>query len=82
MLRFRRWAFFFAVIGANAITIYVAPQFLDFDQVARFFLGGVERLAGAHVSADFRAVVEAAGILAAEWTFLLILYRKRIFLRV
>ena len=30
VLGFRRWAFFFTVIGANAITIYVVPRFIDF----------------------------------------------------
>jgi predicted acyltransferase len=82
VLGFRRWAFFFVVIGANAITIYVVPRFVDFKKIADFFLGGVYRLAGEHVSPDFRAVVAAAGFLAAEWLFLLYLYRKRIFLRV
>jgi hypothetical protein len=82
VLRFRRWAFFFIVIGANAITIYVVPRFIDFNHCAEFFLGGTYRLAAEYVSQDFRKVVEAAGILAAEWLFLLILYRKRIFLRV
>ncbi len=62
--------------------IYVVPRFVDFPNIARFFLGGVYRLSGQYVSGDFRQVVEAAGILAAEWLFLLYLYRKRIYLRV
>jgi predicted acyltransferase len=82
VLRFRRWAFFFVVIGANAITIYVVPRFLDFDKAAAFFLGGVYRLAGQFGSAELRTVCQAAGTLAAEWLFLLFLYRRRIFLRV
>ncbi len=82
VLGFRRWAFFFVVIGANAITIYVVPRFVDFEKIARFFLGGIYRLAGEHVGPDFKLVVAAAGFLAAEWLFLLYLYRKRIFLRV
>lgn len=77
VLGFRRWAFFFTVIGANAITIYVVPRFLDFPKVARFFLGGVARHSG-----SFGPVVLALGVLAVEWLFLLYLYRKRIFLRV
>jgi predicted acyltransferase len=82
VLRWRRWAFFFIVIGANAITIYVVPRFVDFQKIAQFFLGGVYRLAGETVSPDFERVVAAAGFLAAEWLFLLYLYRNRIFLRV
>jgi predicted acyltransferase len=82
VLRFRRWAFFFVVIGVNAITIYVVPRFLDFAKVARFFLGGIERLAEPTVSEPFGHVLEVAGVLAMEWLFLLFLYRHRIFLRV
>ncbi len=82
VLGFRRWAFFFVVIGANAITIYVVPRFVDFEKMARFFLSGVYRLSETHGSRDLRQIVAAAGVLAFEWIFLLILYRKRIFLRV
>jgi predicted acyltransferase len=82
VLRFQRWAFFFVVIGANAITIYVVPRFLDFKYTAGFFFGGVYRLAGEYVSADFQQVLVVAGTLALKWLFLLYLYRNRIFLRV
>jgi predicted acyltransferase len=82
VLGFRRWAFFFVVIGANAITIYVVPQIIDFKHAADFFFGGIYRLAEQSVSADFRQVLVAAGTLALEWLFLLYLYRNRIFLRV
>jgi predicted acyltransferase len=82
VLRFRRWPFFFTVIGANAITIYVVPRFVKFDTIAEFFLGGVYKLSERFVSADFRSVVVAMGLLAAEWLFLLFLYKNRFFLRV
>src|SRR5262245_5746730 len=77
VLGFRRWAFFFTVIGANAITIYVVPRFIDFGKVSQFFLGGVAAHAG-----SFGPVVLALGVLAGEWLLLLYLYRRRIFLRV
>jgi predicted acyltransferase len=76
VLGFRRWAFFFVVIGANAITIYVVPRFIDFSKAADFFLGGLVRHSG-----SFEPVLKTAGVLAAKWLFLLFLYRKRIFLR-
>jgi predicted acyltransferase len=73
-----RWlAFPFAVIGANAITIYVGQEFLDFERISRFFLGGVARLSGA-----WEPVVLAAGVVAAAWVFLYVLWRNRWFLRV
>ncbi|GIW88394.1 MAG: DUF5009 domain-containing protein [Isosphaeraceae bacterium] len=73
-----RWlALPFAVIGANAITIYVGQEFLDFERISRFFLGGVARLSGA-----WEPVVLAAGVVGAAWVFLYILWRNRWFLRV
>jgi predicted acyltransferase len=77
VLRLRSWAFFFIVIGVNAITIYMASRIIPFEQMARFFLGGVARLSG-----DLRPAVLAAGTLAIEWLFLLYLYRRKLFLRV
>ena len=43
VLKLRAWAFFFVVIGVNAITIYIASRIIPFDDIARFFLGGVAR---------------------------------------
>src|SRR5262249_7305319 len=74
VLGFRRWAFFFTVIGANAITIYVVPRFIDFPKVARFFLGGLIRHSG-----SFAPVALAAGVLAAGGLVLLFLFRRRLF---
>src|SRR5262249_46307627 len=77
VLRWRAWAFFFVVIGANAITAYLLPAVIDFPKVGHFFFGGGERHAGA-----LGPVVAALGVLAAEWLLLLYLYRRRLFLRV
>ncbi len=73
----RRWAFPFVVIGMNAITIYVAQEFIPFNDIARFFLGGVASLSGAA-----GAVVLALGAIAARWIFLHYLYRNGTFLKV
>lgn len=75
---YRAWAFPFIVIGMNAITIYVAQNFIDFDGIARFFLGGVASL----FSAAAGAVVLAAGAVAVRWLFLRYLYANGTFLRV
>ena len=82
VLRWRRWAFFFVVIGANAITIYVVPRFVDFEAISSFFLEGTTRLADSRVSAGLGLVIAAVGVLTAKWLFLLYLYRNRLFLRV
>jgi predicted acyltransferase len=76
-LGWRRWAFFFTVIGVNAITIYLLHRIIGFEHLSHFLLGGVARLSG-----SFGPVVLAVGVLALEWLLLLYLYRRRIFLRV
>jgi predicted acyltransferase len=77
VIRLRRWAFFFVVIGVNAITIYVASRIIPFSSISEFILGGVARLSG-----SFGPVLLAIGTLVLEWLLLLHLYRNRIFLRV
>jgi predicted acyltransferase len=77
VLKLRAWAFFFVVIGVNAITIYVASRIIPFDQVSRFLFGGVAELSG-----SFGPVVVPIGAVVIEWLLLLHLYRNRIFLRV
>lgn len=77
VLKLRAWSFFFVVIGVNAITIYMAKDIIPFDEIAKYFLGGVARYSG-----SFRPAVVPIGVLAIEWLFLLHLYRNRIFLRV
>jgi predicted acyltransferase len=77
LIGLRAWAFFFVVIGVNAITIYIAQAIIPFDEIANRLLAGVAGLSG-----SFRPVVVPIGTLAIEWLFLLHLYRNRIFLRV
>jgi predicted acyltransferase len=77
VLGWRWWAFFFVVIGLNAITIFVAPRFIDFNKMATFFLGGV--ISRTDV---WGPVIAVAGALACKWIFLWVLYRQKLFLRV
>ena len=75
---FRRWTFFFRVIGLNSITIYVAMRFVGFSQMSRFFFGGIAGFG----DKDWSAFVLALGTVAIEWLVLLFLYRKKTFLKV
>jgi predicted acyltransferase len=77
VLGYRRWAFPFVVIGVNAITIYVVPNFVDFEQMSRFWFGGLAAHAG-----SAGAVILSGGVLVLEWLFLYALYRNRWYLRV
>ena len=74
---FRRWSFFFTVIGMNAITIYLAWRLFDFAAIAGVFTHGLISYLG-----SFQPVFEAASVAATAWLFLWFLYRQRIFLKV
>ncbi len=75
---FKRWTFFFTVIGMNSITIYLGSAIVDFGHISKFFTGGLSHLAGE----AWGEVFFMLGFLAAEWLLLLFLYRRKIFLRV
>ena len=75
---YRKWAFFFVVIGMNPITIYLAGRIINFNSAARFFFGGfAEILPGA-----WTEFILGIGVTAIGWLFLYFLYRKKIFLKV
>jgi predicted acyltransferase len=77
VLRFRAWAFFFVVIGMNAITIYCLPAVFDFGHTANFFFGGLIKHSG-----SLQPILAAVSVLLVKWLVLLFLFRKRVFLRV
>ena len=74
---YRRWTFFFVVIGMNAITIYFLQRVIDFDGLAEFFLSGIARHAGV-----FAALILALGAFLVRWLLLWFLYRHKAFFKV
>ena len=75
----RRWGFFFKVIGMNAITVYLLMRTVFNTPFALdYFFSGLYKVMPPLV-ADFFA---QAGLIAIVWTLLLFLYRRKIFLRV
>lgn len=77
---FRSAAYFFAVIGANAITAYLMHRIVNFDQISQFFFGGLgERI---FVTEEGQQLVICVGVLAVQWLVLLLMYRRRIFLSI
>jgi len=75
---YKKWAFFFIVIGMNSILIYFLPDgVVDFVKIANFFVEGIAKHAGI-----FAPLVLAIAILTVKWLFLLFLYRHKIFIKV
>jgi len=77
VLEFHRLAFFWVVIGMNAITIYVGQRIVDFGDISQFCFGGVAGMAGAS-----SALVLLVGVIVVKWLLLYFLFRHKIFLRV
>ncbi|AMV40279.1 acyltransferase family protein [Planctomyces sp. SH-PL62] len=76
--KLRAWAFFFVVIGMNAITIYMAQSIIPFGTIRDYFLSGTLAL----LDKPIALIVGAVGVLAVKWLFLYHLYRTKTFLRV
>jgi predicted acyltransferase len=75
---YRKWAFFFSVIGMNSILIYLSPHFINWEYMTKGFF----QWAGQLVGDPWDVFVMVLCFLAVKWTFLYILYKKKIFLRV
>ena len=74
----RRWAFFFTVIGMNSITIYMAQSVIGFCVARDYLFGGLASL----FPGAWRSVVLQIGYIAVCWLFLYLLHRKRVYLKV
>jgi predicted acyltransferase len=92
-LGWRRWSYPFAVIGANAITIYLIDHFFNLQPLAKRLFGGTARIistwlhpitgdTGSQVlNTTMSTAILATGLVLLNWLLLWFLYRKKIFLR-
>lgn len=80
IFRFRYLAYFFAVVGANAITAYMLYRIVDFYGISVFFFGGISRRLSTAEAGE--QLVVLLGVLIVQWLVFYVLYRHRIFLRV
>lgn len=76
--KFKRWTFFFTVIGMNSITIYLTVRIFNLGYTADFLFGGFIALFSEKWSQLFAAI----GYVAVGWIILYFFYRKKIFLKV
>ena len=74
----KRWSFYFRVIGLNSITIYMLQKIVPIRSVSDFFFGG---LAG-YCPGEWGGVVLSAGYLLVAYAFLKFLYDNKVFLKV
>ena len=75
---YKKWAFFFTVIGMNSILIYVSEHFIDWEHSTKAFFQWVGQLAGE----PYNLVMMAICFVLLKWAFLYFMYKKKVFLRV
>ena len=72
---YKKWAFFFVVVGVNSLTIYVANSLFKFTNVAEVFVGGFD-------FGTSRLLVVAITVAIVKWLFLYYLYKQKIFFKI
>jgi predicted acyltransferase len=75
---FRKWAFFFKVIGMNTLAIYFVYRFINFNHTSRLLFDGFYTL----FDEKWHNVLVSIGTIALVWSFLYFLYRRKIFFKV
>jgi predicted acyltransferase len=74
----KKWAFFFTVIGMNSIFIYLFNSMVNVRYTSTYFLGWLVKLVGENAG----QVVITTGMIALTWSLLYLMYKKKIFIRV
>ena len=77
ILGFRKWSFFFVVIGMNAIAVYVATHLFDFRLISDVFTGGLTKWFG-----NWIEFVRSFAALSVIWLILYWMYRKKTFIKI
>ncbi len=73
MMGFRKWAFFFMIIGMNSIVAYMVPELINLNMFAGFL--GAKTTGVLELALDMLSFV-------ILWLVLYFMYRKRLFVRI
>ncbi len=75
---YRKWSFFFTIIGMNSITIYMAQRMIRFSYTSEFLFNGVI----GWFPETWASFLSSSAYVAVCWGFLYFLYKQKIFLKV
>lgn len=78
VLGYKKWAFFFKVIGMNSILIYMSVHFIAWEYTTDSIFHWLAQLVGE----PYHAAVMAICYVGIEWFFLYFMYKQKIFLSV
>lgn len=74
---FKKWAFYFRVIGMNSIFVYLFTRIVNVSQIIVFFIGWLEKPLG-----KYWDLFGTISYLCIIWLLLYFMYKKKIFIRV
>jgi len=78
VLGYKKWAFFYSVIGMNSILIYMSGSFINWHYTTESIFQWLIQWVGD----PYNMVVFAVCYVLVKWIFLYFLYKKNVFLRV
>lgn len=78
VLGYKKWSFFFRIIGMNSILIYMSGAFINWE----FTTNACFQWLGQLIGDPFNAVILAICYVMIKWLFLYFMYEKKVFLRV
>jgi predicted acyltransferase len=78
VLGYKKWAFFFVVIGMNSILIYISGKFINW----RYTTNALFQWLIDWVGQPYNALAMVFCMVMIKWLFLYFLYKKKTFLRV
>lgn len=74
---YKKWAFFFIVIGMNAIAVYVATHLFNFEHIGNVFVGGLSKYVG-----SWDGFIKSMAALTIVWLILYWMYQKNTFIKI
>ena len=74
---FKKWAYGLAVIGTNAIFVYMLTHLVNFRSIAGRFVGGLDKFVG-----PWNAFIHATAGFVIVWLILWWMYRKKSFIKI
>src|SRR5690606_31790604 len=78
VLGYKKWAFFFKVIGVNSLVIYLGTSLISFRYSSERLFKGFYMYA----PEEWHAFYQSLGTVALVWLFLYFLYRNKIFVKI
>jgi len=75
---YKKWSFFFVVIGMNSLLVYYAYRFINFSLTSKLLFSGFYDI----LPDKWHPTLEAAGALTLVWLLMYFLYKKKVFFKV